>query len=80
MDNAHVLSALRTKRAELDGELHEAERRAAKLRLDLDAVDRAIRVFDPEAPPEKIRPKRPYRRSTPLPAKEFSRSILDILR
>jgi hypothetical protein len=46
---------LRKKRAELAGEVVTVQLRLGKLRDDLDAVDRTMRVFDPSQHPEKIR-------------------------
>jgi hypothetical protein len=56
MAEPHVISALRAKRAELSGDLIAAQKQLEKLRDDLDAVDRTLRVFDPRQHPEKIRP------------------------
>jgi hypothetical protein len=56
MAEPHVISALRSKRAELSGDLIAAQKRLEKIRDDLDAVDRTLRVFDPRQHPEKIRP------------------------
>jgi hypothetical protein len=53
----HVLPALRTKRAELDGELHQIEQRADQLGAEPDAIDRVILIFDPTARPAHIAPK-----------------------
>ena len=55
----HVISALRSKRAELSGELIATEKRILQLRADIDSLDGAIRVFDPTAEPHEIRPVSP---------------------
>jgi hypothetical protein len=57
MAEAHVISALRAKRAELDGELRQAEKRIIQLRADFENVDGAIRDLDPSLAPRTIRPK-----------------------
>src|SRR4051794_31422721 len=49
MADPHVISALRSKRAELSGELIAAEARIVQLRADINSLDGAIRVFDPTA-------------------------------
>jgi len=59
MENTFVISGLRAKRAEIDGELQAAEKRVSRLRIDLDAIDRALLVFDPTFNPKMIKPKRP---------------------
>ena len=79
MAEAHVISALRTKRAELDGELHAAERRIAQLQDDIATIDAAIRIFDPTAAPQAINPKAP-RLATTIRNGEFSRAVMGTLR
>jgi hypothetical protein len=56
MSTTHIVSALQTKRAELSGEVLATQKRLEKLRDDLDAVDRTLRIFDPTLSPESIRP------------------------
>lgn len=51
-----ALSALTRKRAELAGEAEALRTRIAKLQADLAHLDAAIRIMDPEAEPESIRP------------------------
>lgn len=41
----HVISGLKTKRAELSGMLQECEKRRAALRESLDVIDAALRLF-----------------------------------
>jgi hypothetical protein len=80
MTETHVISALTTKRAELSGELIEAEKRVIQLRADLDSLDRAIRIFDPDLAPKTIRPI-VRRKPTPLlPKGEGSKAVLNLLR
>lgn len=43
------------KRAELSGELSEAQKRIARLRADLDSPDATIQLFDPSIKPVTIR-------------------------
>ena len=80
MAESHVISSLKAKRAELDGELMQAERRAIQIRTDLDAIDRALHVFDPEIRLSAIRSV--VRRSTPrfFAHGHFTRAALDTLR
>jgi hypothetical protein len=80
MADPHVISALRKKRAELSGELTEAEKRTAQLRDDISGLDRTIRVFDPTAEPHTIRPILRRKKPTPIPRGQCSRAILDMLR
>jgi hypothetical protein len=80
MGDTFVISGLRKKRAELSGELIAAEKRVLQLRADIECVDGAIRLFDPDAEPRKIRPVRARRASGPIPRGQCSRAILDMLR
>jgi hypothetical protein len=75
-----VISSLKAKRAELDGDLMQAEKLAVRLRSDLDAIDRALKVFDPSIQLGTIRPV--VRRSGPrlFAHGHFSRAVLDVLR
>jgi len=80
MADPHVISALRSKRAELSGELIDAEQRIVQLRSDIASLDGAIRVFDPSAAPDKIRPILRRKKPTLIPRGRCSRAVLDTLR
>ena len=80
MAEPHVISALRAKRAELSGDLIAAQKRLEKLRDDLDAVDRTLRVFDPRQHPEKIRPVVKRKGDRMFGYGECTRAILNALR
>jgi hypothetical protein len=80
MADPHVISALRSKRAELSGELIAAEKRIVQLRADIGSLDGAIRVFDPTAEPDNIRPILRRKKPTFIPRGQCSRAILDMLR
>ena len=49
MENEHVLSGLTRKRAEIAGQIEHTQAALRRLVTDLDAIDAAIRIFDPEA-------------------------------
>src|ERR1700733_13596603 len=80
MAEPHVISALRKKRAELHGEVVTAQLRLGKLRDDLDAIDRTLRVFDPSQRPEKIRPVVKRKGDKLFAYGECTRAILNTLR
>jgi len=80
MAEPHVLSALKTKRAEVSGIIGELERTIARRRLDLAYIDATIRMFSPDTDPRMIPPKRPYRRTRYFGRNEISRRCLDVLR
>jgi hypothetical protein len=79
MTETHVISALRQKRAEMSGELMQAEKRIIQLRADLTALDATIRVFDPTIAPSAIRPR--VKRKPPAIFRhgQFSRTVLAVL-
>jgi hypothetical protein len=80
MSETHVISALRSKRAELDGELRQTEKRIIQLRADLQSIDGAIRVFDPSLAPQTIRPKLKRAAPTHFRHGQFSKAVLDTIR
>src|SRR5438270_2309002 len=80
MADPHVISALRAKRAELSGELIAAEKRILQLRADIKNLDGTIRVFDPTAAPDKIRPILRRKKPTLIRRGQCSRAVLDTLR
>src|ERR1700684_1926678 len=49
MENEHVLGGLTRKRAEIAGQIEHTQAALRKLVTDLDAIDAAIRIFDPDA-------------------------------
>src|ERR1039457_6713944 len=80
MAETHVISALRAKRAEISGYIHELEKKIGRLRASLLHVDASLRLFSPGTDPDAIQPKRPYRRTRYFAARELSRRCLDTLR
>ena len=63
MTDTHVVSALRLKRAEISGHIHDLEKRIARQRANLANLDATIKLFSPGTNPDAIPPKRPYRRT-----------------
>jgi hypothetical protein len=80
MAETHVISALRAKRAEVSGYIHELEKKVKTWRARLAHIDATIKIFSPEIDPEAIRPLRTYRRSGYFKKGEFARLCLDELR
>jgi hypothetical protein len=81
MAETHVLSALRLKRAEISGYIHDLEKKIARQRANLASVDATIRIFAPGENPDAIPPKRSYkRRTTYFAHNELPRLALDTLR
>jgi hypothetical protein len=61
MPNEHVLSGLITKRAELAGKIETMQREMRELVATIGHIDASIRVFDPNADLDDIKPKLPPR-------------------
>jgi hypothetical protein len=80
MTNSHVISALRLKRAEISGHIHDLEKRIARQRASLANLDATIKLFSPGTDPDAIPPKRVYRRTRYFARNELSRLTQDALR
>jgi len=80
MPETHVVTALRAKRAEISGHVHDLERNLARHRASLAAIDATIRLFAPELNPDSIPPKRTYRRTRYFAKSELSHRVVDVLR
>ena len=78
MAESHVISALKTKRAELSGEIQKLDERRAALREHIHHIDAVLRLFCYAGDPAQIKPKRKkqwmFRRG------ELMRMVLDIER
>ena len=57
MAEPHVISALVAKRAEVAGDIENAQEALKKLIDDLEHIDATIRLFDPDYCIEGIKPK-----------------------
>jgi hypothetical protein len=80
MTNSHVVSALRLRRAEISGHIHDLEKRIARQRANLANLDATIKLFSPGTNPDAIPVKRPYRRTRYFAHNELSRLTQDALR
>lgn len=75
----HAISALRSKRGELAGQIDALQDQLRQAMIDTDHVDCTLRLFDPDIELDEIRPK-------PLPPRhhafkgQVTRSILAMLR
>ena len=56
MEHEHVISGLMRKRSEIAGEIERTQLTLRKLVMELDAIDSAIRIFDPNADIGGIKP------------------------
>ena len=80
MAEPHIISALRNKRAELDGMLRQLEQQLVQQRANLAHVDATMRLFDPDIRLNGIRPKQPRARNAWFRPGECLRLIYDELR
>jgi hypothetical protein len=80
MVEVHVISALRLKRAEISGHIHDLEKRIARQPANLANLDATIKFFSPGTNPDAIPPKRAYRRTRYFAHNELSRLTQDALR
>jgi hypothetical protein len=80
MAETHVVLALRLKRAEISGHIHDLEKRITRQRANLANLDATIKLFSPGANPDAIPPRRAYRRTRYFAHNELSRLTQDALR
>jgi hypothetical protein len=80
MGYTYAISGLRDKRARLAGQIETAERKIAKDRESLAALDATLRLFHPEADPSHITSIRPVWRGIYFRPGERPRLRLEALR
>ena len=80
MADPHVISALRSKRAEVAGLIDSLERQLAQHRADLIHVDGVLRLLQPDRDPAAIKPKRPMRRNRYFGRGELARLCFEMFR
>ena len=75
----HAIAALRQKREQIAGQVHDAEKRVTKLRSALANLDAAIAILTPEHP-DYVAPRRHYSRTCYFKRGELSRLVRESLR
>jgi hypothetical protein len=80
MAEAHVVAALKDKRAELSGSIADLEKRIGQHRADLLHVDAVLRLFAPEFEPATILPRAVRRPNSWFKPGELARLVLEVLR
>jgi hypothetical protein len=80
MTDSHVISSLSRKRRDIAGEIAELEKQAAQKRADLAHVNAVLRLYDPKAAAEEVRPKHLAFRHRFFGNGELSRHCLNQLR
>lgn len=79
MENDHVISGLIRKRSEMAGEIDHLTSVVQQKLIELDHIDAALRIFDPNIDLEKVKPKMVPPRHQALPG-EMIRGVLTVLR
>jgi len=79
-ENVYAVSGLSRKRAELAGQLLILQEQVKQIMGDIEAVDRTLKLMDPDAEPTAIKPIRPVRRFQYFDQGELSRLLLATLR
>src|ERR1700752_2108985 len=80
MAELHVVSALRSKRAELAGMVSQLEQQLVRQRTNLSHLDATMRLFDPDTRPQGVRPRQQRARSAWFRPGECLRLSYDQLR
>ena len=76
-----IIHALKQKRAEVSGRIADLEERTKQMRADLVHIDATLVLFDPEARPDEIRPKKALKgRTGYFKAGEISRRCREAVR
>jgi hypothetical protein len=75
----HAIVALRKRREEIAGQVHDAEKRVTKLRSALANLDAAIAILTPDHA-DYVAPRRAYRRDAYFKRNELSRLVREALR
>jgi hypothetical protein len=78
--NRYAINALKTRRAEIDGEIEACRRRLENLTEAIVHLDASIALLDPAYNPASVRPKRLYRRAKLFGGRKLTGLILDALR
>ncbi len=79
MVDSHVVSALKAKRGEIAGRIHHGQHELKRLIAELDHIDGALRIFDPDIDLDAIKVK-PVAYQHHAFKGELSKVVLDALR
>jgi hypothetical protein len=78
--NRYAINALKTTRAEIDGEIEAGRKRLESLTEAIVHLDASIALLDPTYNPASVRPKKLYRRARLFGGRKLTGLILDALR
>jgi hypothetical protein len=79
MENEHTVAGLIRKRAELAGEIDHLHSQVQEKLIQLDHLDAALRIFQPDIKLEELKPKPIPPRESAMPG-EMTRAVLTVLR
>lgn len=80
MAESHVITGLVAKRAELAGLIDHHRKESERLTQAIDALDAAIKLFEPDYRIRSIKPKRYQRKNSFFKNGEAGRAIMEVLR
>jgi hypothetical protein len=78
--NRYAVNALKTRRAEIDGEIEVCRRRLETLTEAIIHLDASLALFDPTYDPASVRRKKLYVRAKLFGGRKLTGLILDALR
>lgn len=80
MAESHVMSALVTKRGELSGQIDYHQSQIKQIKIDMESMDRAIKVFDPDYDLRKIKARKTNSKNHFFEPREGNTLLMDIFR
>ena len=80
MAQSHVMSALVSKRGELAGQIEYHQSEIKQIRSDMESMDKAIKVFDPDYDLRKIKARKANRKNFFFEPREGNTLLMDIFR
>ena len=80
MAQSHVMSALVTKRGELAGQIDYHQSEIKQLKVDMDSLDKAIKVFDPDYDLRKIKTRKTNGKNNFFEPREGNTLLMDTFR
>ena len=80
MAQSHVMSALITKRGELAGQIDYHQSEIKQLKVDMDSLDKAIKVFDPDYDLRKIKTRKTNGKNNFFEPREGNTLLMNIFR
>jgi len=80
MAESHVMSALVSKRGELHGQIDYHQSEIKQLKSDMESIDKAIKVFNPDYDLRKIKSRKANGKNSFFEPREGNTLLMDIFR